>query len=45
MWGFEKLHMVEKVHIEFLRSIIRVNKSPHYTLYTVNLVISFGNIY
>ena len=27
IWGFEKLHMIEKVHINLLRSIIRVNKS------------------
>ena len=34
IWGFEKLHMIEKVHIEFLRSIIRVNKStPLYMIY------------
>ena len=32
--GFEKLHMIEKVHIEFLRSIISVNKStPLYMIY------------
>ena len=34
IWGFEKLHMIEKVHIEFLRSIIRVNKStPLYMIH------------
>ena len=34
IWGFEKLHMIEKVHIEYLRSIIRVNKSdPLYMIY------------
>ena len=34
IWGFEKLHMIEKVHIEFLRSIICVNKStPLYMIY------------
>ena len=34
IWGFEKLHMIEEVHIEFLRSIIRVNKStPLYMIY------------
>ena len=34
IWGFEKLYMIEKVHIEFSRSIIRVNNStPLYMIY------------